>query len=143
MMNPQTKRLFYPDDRVDVQTVFEGYDVPTDDESGNIDVIVDVVVYDRLVPEDLADYCIEIDKENHDRLTDGPDPDIGVTAYDHEETVQNQCADWIDQNVEIVELAEAIGVDEDELFETLFEKVYNRVLEHDQWPPEPNIVEER
>lgn len=136
-MHKDTKKLFHPETRIGLERVglCEGVE-PSLVYTRDVEDIIMDEVYTRLDPEELAEYAYEVDSEYHDRLKAhegerGYNDNEGVTAYEHEETVQNMAAEWVDTNVDVETLAPYTGFDNLEHY--LTRKVYERTMRHVEW----------
>lgn len=136
-MHKMTEKLFYPEDRIDLETIGlrEGVEPSLVHTRDVEDLILDEV-FIRLDPMELADHAHDVDLEYHNRLKAkegerGFSDNEGVTAYEHEETVQSMAAEWVDSNVDTEALAPYTGFDNLEHYIT--RKVYERTMRHVEW----------
>jgi hypothetical protein len=156
-MHEQTERLFYNrDEKIDRKTVFATYNDTKhphqtlsssrkshghiryhDEESSEIiadqmTAIVDCIVYTEFPAETMAEYSVEQDKEFLRRRTHDLDP----RSIDHKTTLIENTYEWLEQNVDILSLASVTNLTEDDIHDTLYEKMRDEVNKHDDWEPQ-------
>ena len=139
-MHPKTKKLFYPNNVIDAESIGLNDIEDTEIERWAKDIIIDETL-ERLDAGELAEHCVQVDLIFHDRLKShegerGYSDNEGVTDYEHEETVWNFCNEWVLGNVDVVGLSEYVDMSEETLTNVLTNKVYDKVdpIDEELWP---------